>query len=105
MKNLLPLPEVEQGISRLKEKAKLKKGTENEIRILVYCLSFIEHQYGDIIVGKPYRQRNDGSVLCVDNWAVDVQLSAVCHELGFIYICLTESIDDYDIRRIMIMII
>jgi hypothetical protein len=61
------IPEVKKGISRLKEKAKLNKGTENEIRILVYCLSFIERQYGDKIVGKPYRKRNDASGLCVYN--------------------------------------
>jgi tetratricopeptide (TPR) repeat protein len=101
MKNdheLKPFEEVEASISTLSEKAKLKNGTRSEIRILEYCLSFAERQYGDRIIGKAYRERGDGSK--IDNWKCEIDcIEFLCFQIGSAFKMSTNTIDDIDIRR------
>jgi tetratricopeptide (TPR) repeat protein len=82
--NLLPYTEVDSAISKLKEKAKSKEGTNSEKRLLEYCLSFAEQQYGPRIANKSYRERDGVSVdVRVDNWHVDInRLFDLCFDLG-----------------------
>jgi tetratricopeptide (TPR) repeat protein len=95
---LLSYKEVEASISTLREKAKLKKGTRSEIRILEYCLSFAERQYGDWIIGKSYRERRDCSK--IDNWTCEIDcIEFLCFQIGNAFMMSTNTIDDIDIRR------
>jgi hypothetical protein len=80
----------------LKEQAELKKGTENEIRSLEYCLLFAEHQYGCLIVGKSYRERGDGSRK--SNWNVVITLESLCFNCSDIYISMADNSGEYGIR-------
>jgi tetratricopeptide (TPR) repeat protein len=86
-KIMLPCTEVSSAIKMLKEKANSKKGTNSENRLLEYCLSFAEHQYGPRIANKSYRERNSVSVVvCYDNWEVDIDmLFNLCFDLGYAY--------------------
>lgn len=67
-----------------------KKGTEVEIRILQYCFSFAENQFGDRTIGKSYRERNGAMV---DNWHVEFdQLYKYCYGLGYANFAFANSI-------------
>lgn len=96
MKNgdkLLPFDEVVSVISKLKKQAELKEGAESKIRLLEYCLSFAEHQYGSRTAGNAYRERKDGSR--ISNWNADIfALEQLCFNLGNIYRPLTNKIDN-----------
>jgi hypothetical protein len=45
-----------------------KKG--NDCRILEHLLSFAEHQFGKVVTGKDYCERDDGER--ISNWEVDI---------------------------------
>jgi hypothetical protein len=78
----LPFAEVESTIHR-RHLRLTRRGTESEIRLLEYCLSFAEYQYGDIIPSKTYRERKG---VKVNNWEVDIEtLLYVCFLLAVAY--------------------
>jgi tetratricopeptide (TPR) repeat protein len=82
-KQRLPYSELNDKMGKLTRQAKLNKGTENEIRILLCRLSFVEHQFGNQIEGESYGE--EGGV-AADNWGVDVTLSNYCIDLACAHI-------------------
>jgi tetratricopeptide (TPR) repeat protein len=44
---------------------------QQTLRVLGHLLSYADHQFGDRIVGKSHRERDDGE--CIDNWRVEVE--------------------------------
>jgi hypothetical protein len=64
---LRPYQEVTRLINELLAS---KKG--NECRVLEHLLSFAEHQFGKVVTGKDYRERDDGER--ISNWEVDIEI-------------------------------
>jgi tetratricopeptide (TPR) repeat protein len=97
MKNndkFLPFTEVALIITKIKRQAELKEGTESEIRLLKYCILFAKYQYGSPVVGKSYRERDNGSQ--ISNW--NVELGTLLHlylKLGTIHRQMNDIMDDY----------
>jgi hypothetical protein len=93
-KKLLPFIEVKMVLSKLMDQIELKSGSESELRLLEYSLSFAEHQFGDPVVGKSCRERGDGSSM--DNFEVDlVYFLPLHHMLGAIYIHKGETSENH----------
>jgi tetratricopeptide (TPR) repeat protein len=56
-----------------------------EVRVLGHLLSYAEHQFGDRILGKSYRERGNGER--IDNWRVEIGLLVrIYSDLIVIYI-------------------
>lgn len=56
---LLSFREVRISISKLKGEAMKMKKIENRLRLWDCMVSFAEYRYGERVVGKSYRERND----------------------------------------------
>jgi tetratricopeptide (TPR) repeat protein len=48
------------------------KKMQLDIRVLEHLISYSEHQFGDRVPGKAYRERKDGNR--IDNWVVDIEI-------------------------------
>jgi hypothetical protein len=48
------------------------KKTQLGIRVFGHLISYAEHQFGDRIPGKSYRERGDGDR--IDNWKVEIEI-------------------------------
>jgi hypothetical protein len=62
---LRPYQEVTRLINEL-----LASKKRNECRVLKHLLSFAEHQFGKVVTGKDYRERDDGER--ISNWEVEI---------------------------------
>jgi tetratricopeptide (TPR) repeat protein len=49
-----------------------KKNREQKLRVLGHLLSYADHQFGDRILGKSYRERGNGER--IDNWRVEIEI-------------------------------
>jgi tetratricopeptide (TPR) repeat protein len=78
----LPFLKVYDVMFQLKKKASVVMGKDSEIRILKYCLSFAEYQYGDRIIGQKQRERGGYGM---DNLAIDQIFLGLCGAIGFDY--------------------
>jgi hypothetical protein len=80
IKKILPFIEVAKTVFKFDKMATKEKEREEEIQLLEYSLSFVEHQCGDRIVDQPYRQRGFDRV---DNWIVELDtLVPICIKLA-----------------------
>jgi tetratricopeptide (TPR) repeat protein len=61
-----------QEVARVIEEIVLERPTrvQLEVRLLRHLISFAEHQFGDRVPGKTYRERGDGDRM--DNWLVEI---------------------------------
>jgi tetratricopeptide (TPR) repeat protein len=58
--------------------------TKLYIRFVKHLISYAEHQFGDRVPGKAYREREDGE--CINNWKVEIEvLIPIYIELTTIY--------------------
>jgi hypothetical protein len=65
---LQPYHEATKMIEEIREELSIKK--KEEIRVLGHLISYVEHQFGDRVLGKAYRERCSGE--CIDNWRVEI---------------------------------
>jgi tetratricopeptide (TPR) repeat protein len=56
---------------------------KEEERVLGHLISYAEHQFGDRVLGKAYRERGSGE--CIDNWTVEILI------LVYIYIDMIDA--------------
>lgn len=99
MKNndqLLPFRDITATVRKLSAQAELKNGI-SKIKILEYCLSFLEFQYGERIAGESFRKREvDGTR--VDNWVVDFDfLILFCNNISETYKFMADNMVMNDI--------
>jgi tetratricopeptide (TPR) repeat protein len=66
--HLQPYHETVKEIEEIREELSIKK--KEEIRVLRHLISYAEHQFGDRILGKAYRERDSGKR--IDNWKVEI---------------------------------
>jgi hypothetical protein len=66
---LQPYHEVLRAIKEILEEIP-KKNKQQTLRVLGHLLSYADHQFGDRILGKSYRERGNGER--IDNWKVEI---------------------------------
>jgi hypothetical protein len=67
---LQPYQEVASVIEEIR--GKRPKKTQLDIRLLGHLISYAEHQFGDRVPGKAYRERGNGDH--IDNWNVEIEI-------------------------------
>jgi tetratricopeptide (TPR) repeat protein len=67
---LQPYQEVAGVIEEIREER--PKKTLLDMRVLGHLVSYAEHQFGDRVPGKPYRERGNGDR--IDNWNVEIEI-------------------------------
>jgi hypothetical protein len=67
---LQPYQEVARVIDQILEER--PKKLQLDVRVLGHLTSYAEHQFGDRIPGKSYRERGDGDRM--DNWKVEIEI-------------------------------
>jgi tetratricopeptide (TPR) repeat protein len=81
---LQPYNEVVRVIEETQEEIS-KKNKQQTLRVLGHLLSYADHQFGDRILGKSYRERGNGE--CIDNWRVEIGiLVPIYYDFIVIYI-------------------
>jgi hypothetical protein len=65
---LQPYHEVVRVIEEVQEEIFIKQ--QQNLRVLEHLLSYADHQFGDRVPGKTYRERGD--VERIDNWRVEI---------------------------------
>lgn len=94
---LLKFSEVTEKLREPLRQLDLKGLTEAGIRLMEFCLSFAEYQFGVRRIGKSSRMR-DGEGY--DNWQIDILLlENLCMRLSTAYMCLSEPMDMNDIGK------
>jgi tetratricopeptide (TPR) repeat protein len=79
---LQPYHEATKVIKEIQNECSIKK--KEEIRILGHLISYAEHQFGDRVLGKAYRERGNGER--IDNWRVEIViLVSTCMDLMEVY--------------------
>jgi hypothetical protein len=82
-KKLLSFKEIRELTQILRDYAYASKNTYNNIRILEYCLSFAEHQFGEKIIGKSSVKKLDKE-MSYEN--IDFNcIIPICVELCYLY--------------------
>jgi hypothetical protein len=80
---LQPYQEVARVIKEIGEER--PKKVQLDIRVLGHLISFAEHQFGDRVPGKAYRERGNGNR--IDNWNVEIIiLNPICRNLVDVYL-------------------
>jgi hypothetical protein len=69
--NLLPYNEVARVIKEISEEISTKNKRQ-KIRVLEHLLLYANHQFGDRVQGKAYRERGNGER--IDSWRVAIEL-------------------------------
>jgi hypothetical protein len=91
MKNsdtLLSTFTVHDKLAELRKQSELRNGTEEGRRILEFCVSFAEYQFGDRLIRKSYHDAD---------WEKDIgQISSICYALGNEYSFSTNDMDMND---------
>jgi hypothetical protein len=67
---LQPYQEVARVIEEIREER--PKKSQLDMRVLGHLISYAEHQFGDRIPGKAYRERENGDR--IDNWNVEIDI-------------------------------
>lgn len=81
---LLPFEEVTKIVDKLLGEAKLKKGTENGLRVLLFAQKFSEYQFGAKSLNQAYRKRDNGDA--IHNMVVDITiLNVIYFYIGIAY--------------------
>jgi tetratricopeptide (TPR) repeat protein len=73
---LQPYREVLRVIEEIREEIP-KKNKQLKLRVLRHLLSYADHQFGDRILGKSYRERGNGER--IDNWSVELGILVPIH--------------------------
>jgi hypothetical protein len=89
---LQPYQEVARVIEEIR--GERPKKVQLDTRVLGHLVSYAEHQFGDRVPGKAYRERGNGERK--DNWNVEIKtLSPICYDLLNIY-STDESLSSID---------
>jgi hypothetical protein len=67
---LQPYQEVVRVIEEIREER--PKKIQLDIRVLKYLISYAEHQFGNRVTGRAYRERKNGEH--IDNWNVEIEI-------------------------------
>jgi tetratricopeptide (TPR) repeat protein len=66
-----------QEVARIIEGIRGERCKKMDKRVLGHLVSYAEHQFGDRVPGKAYRERGNGD--CIDNWKVEIEIMIPIH--------------------------
>ena len=95
---LQPYQDVVRLINEMNNELPKKK--DLEVRVLKHLIAYAEHQFGDRVPGKSYRERGDGDRM--DNWVVEIEiLTSIYNDLVTIYSCddTLSNVDSANLRH------